>query len=72
MPVKEDPDDLFTITDKVSAKKYAITSYLKLLTSRVLRLEQEMSRHKKVSIIMVENEAKGETKHVTDVKTTNV
>ena len=37
----EDPydDDHFTIADQTSAKKYAITSYMKLLTARVLRLE---------------------------------
>ena len=34
-------------------KSYAMTSYLKLLTSRVLKLEQEMARHKKVSVVMV-------------------
>ena len=47
-----DDDEGFAITDQHSAKKYAITSYLKLLTARVLKLEQEMSRHKKVSVIM--------------------
>mmetsp|Transcript_32255 Transcript_32255/g.37970 ORF Transcript_32255/g.37970 Transcript_32255/m.37970 type:complete len:85 (-) Transcript_32255:655-909(-) len=30
-----------------------MTSYLKLLTARILKLEQEMSRHKKVSVVMV-------------------
>ena len=46
-------DDAFVITDQKTAKKYAITSYLKLLTPRVLRLEQDMARHKKVSVIMM-------------------
>ena len=49
----DEPEDEFTISDAVTAKKYAVTSYLKLLTARVLRLEQEMARHKKVSVIMV-------------------
>ena len=50
---KEEEEDEFTVSDSKTAKKYAVTSYLKLLTARVLRLEQEMARHKKVSVIMV-------------------
>ena len=68
--VSEDPYDTFTISDRTSAKKYAITSYLKLLTARVIKLEQEMSRHKKVSIIMVGKEAEKSrrcSKYVADV-----
>ena len=64
-----------TVTDQQAEKKYAITSYLKLLTSRVLRLEQEMSRHKKVSIILhsgdVEDESTDEAQqraYVADVQ----
>lgn len=34
-------------------KGYAMTSYLKLITARVIKLEQEMARHKKVSLVMV-------------------
>ena len=52
---ESDADGDFTITDKAAAKKYAITSYLKLLTARVLRLEEEMARHKKVSVIMYDD-----------------
>ena len=50
-----DADGDYTITDNAAAKKYAITSYLKLLTARVLRLEEEMARHKKVSVIMYDD-----------------
>ena len=50
-----DEDGDYTITDNAAAKKYAITSYLKLLTARVLRLEEEMARHKKVSVIMYDD-----------------
>ena len=50
---EQEEDDEFTISDAKTAKKYAVTSYLKLLTARVLRLEQEMAKHKKVSVIMV-------------------
>ena len=67
-PVKEEPaenvekeeEDEFTVSDAKTAKKYAVTSYLKLLTARVLRLEQEMARHKKVSVIMVGDKEKEE------------
>lgn len=34
-------------------KTYAMTSYLKLLTARVIKLEQEMSRQSKVSVVML-------------------
>ena len=68
-PVKEEPakevveeEDEFTVSDAKTAKKYAVTSYLKLLTARVLRLEQEMARHKKVSVIMVGDKEKEEPK----------
>ena len=50
---EQEEDDEFTVSDAKTAKKYAVTSYLKLLTARVLRLEQEMAKHKKVSVIMV-------------------
>lgn len=53
---KEEEDEDFTITDKGTARKYAITSYLKLLTTRVLRLEQELAKKNKVSLIMVGND----------------
>ena len=52
---ESDADGDFTITDRAAAKKYAITSYMKLLTARVLRLEEEMARHKKVSVIMYDD-----------------
>ena len=41
------------ITDSDSAKKYALVSYMKLLTARVLRLEEEMKLQKKTSLVMV-------------------
>lgn len=42
--------------DQQGVKNYAITSYMKLLTQRVHRLEQEISRQKKISVVMVNNE----------------
>jgi len=59
---KEDEEEDYTITDKETAKKYAMTSYLKLLTARVLRLEEDMARQKKVSLIMVGNGGNGKTR----------
>jgi hypothetical protein len=41
------------VTDADSVKKYALVSYMKLLTARVLRLEEEMKLQKKTSVVMV-------------------
>lgn len=49
--VQEDEELVMTDTDTV--KKYALVSYMKLLTTRVLRLEEEMRLQKKTSVVVV-------------------
>ena len=57
------------VSDAHTAKNYAVTSFLKLLTARVVRLEQEMARHKKVSVVMLtEGEAKRKKGYMPDVR----
>ena len=41
------------MTDTETVKKYALVSYIKLLTTRVLRLEEEMRLQKKTSVVVV-------------------
>ncbi len=49
-----------------------MTSYLKLLTARVLKLEQEMVRHKKVSVIMAHDNKGVQRRYVPDVNNNNL
>lgn len=50
---RESEEMTIVVTENEAAKKYAMTSYIKLLTQRVLRLEQEINRQKKLSVVVV-------------------